>query len=98
MTVTCSLNTPYDVRMDAGANGGGVVTARKLINGAELVPYSISRDASRTQNWGVTDGTDTVAATGNGLPQAHTVYGRIAGSANVAAGAFADTVNVTVDY
>jgi spore coat protein U-like protein len=100
VTVTCSLNTPYNVRMSAGANSASVSTRKMLVGGggSDLLPYALYRDSGRTQNWGVTDGTDTVAGTGAGLPQAITVYGRVAGSQNVPAGAFTDTVTVTVNY
>lgn len=99
VTVLCSLNTPYNIRMSAGANGASVTTRKLLVGGGtDLLPYSLFRDASRTLNWGLTDNTDTLGGTGNGLPQLLTVYGRIGGSSNVAAGAFTDTVTVTVSY
>ena len=100
VTVTCSLNTAYNVRMSAGSNGGGISARKMLIGGGgtDLLPYSLFRDSNRTQNWGETDGNDTTSGTGSGLPQLLTVYGRIAGSENVPAGAFTDTVTVTVSY
>lgn len=98
VTVTCSLNTPYNVKLNPGATGGATVTARKLLNGATQLPYGLYRDASHAQNWGETIGTDTKSGTGSGLPQAITVYGRIAGSGNVQAGTYTDTVTVTVTY
>ena len=101
ITITCTLGTPYNVRLDAGAHGGGSVSARKLqrtSGGSETMNYSLYRNAGRTQNWGETDNTDTLSATGTGLTQGHTVYGRIPASENVPTGAYSDTVNVTVSY
>lgn len=101
ITVTCTLGTPYNVQLDAGAHGGGSVNARKMqrtSGGTETMNYSLYRNAGRTQNWGETDNTDTLSATGTGLTQDHTVYGRIPASENVPTGSYSDTVNVTVSY
>lgn len=100
LTVLCSLNTPYNVRMSAGAHGAGVSAREMLVGGGgtDLLAYSLYRDTNRTQNWGQTDNTDTSSGTGSGLPQLLTVYGRIPASRNVGAGAFTDTVTVTVSY
>ncbi len=99
ITVLCTLSQAYNVRLSQGVNGTGV-TARKMIltAGSDLLPYTLYRDASRTLNWGITDATDTVAGTGTGVAQTHTVYGRIPINAAVAAGAYTDTVTVTVNY
>lgn len=99
ITVTCTLGTPYNVRLDAGANGASV-SARQMLrtSGTETLPYYLYRNAGRTQNWGLTDNTDTVSATGTGVSVGHTVYGRIPASSNVPAGSYTDTVNVTVSY
>lgn len=99
ISVLCTLSQAYTLRLSQGVTGTAV-TARKLIrtSGTELLGYSLYRDSSRTLNWGVTDATDTVDATGTGLTQTHTVYGRIPAGAAVAAGAYTDTVTVTVNY
>lgn len=99
ITVTCSLGTAYNLRLDGGTNGSGV-SARQMLraSGTELMNYSLYRDPARTNNWGQTDNTDTVSATGTGLNQDHTVYGRIPASENVPAGSYSDTVTVTVSY
>lgn len=99
VTVLCTLDQAYNVRLSQGVNGSSV-TARKMIRttGTELLSYSLYRDSSRTLNWGVTDSTDTLDSTGTGLDQIHTVYGRIPAGANVPAGAYTDTVTVTVNY
>ena len=99
VAVLCTAGTPYNVRLSPGANAVTVTTRKMLLTaGTDLLPYSLFRDSGRTQNWGATDGTDTVAGTGNGLPQSLTVYGRVASGATVAAGAYLDTVTVTVNY
>ncbi len=99
ITVLCTLNTPYTIRLDDGANGSAV-TARKMkiAAGTDTLDYALYSDASRTQNWGETDGTDSVAGTGTGLSASHTVYGRISASQYVPAGVYTDTVTITVNY
>ncbi|MGH8519635.1 MAG: Csu type fimbrial protein [Panacagrimonas sp.] len=101
ITITCTLGTPYNVQLDPGAHGGGSVSTRQMqrtSGGTETINYSLFRNAGRTQNWGQTDNTDTLSATGTGVSQGHTVYGRIPASENVPTGDYSDTVNVTVSY
>ena len=98
LTVTCTLGTTYNVRLDAGAGTGATVATRKLSFGVNTLNYTIWRDAAHTQNWGITDGTDTVAGTGAVLPNIHNVYGRIPAGQFSAPGAYLDTVGVTVFY
>lgn len=97
ISVTCTSAAPYNVGLDKGANGSSV-TARLLKTGANTLPYSLYSDASYTVNWGNTVGTDTVTGTGSGILQNVTVYGRIPAAAAVPAGAYTDTVTVTVTY
>ena len=52
LTVTCTLGTPFVVRLDAGAGAGATIAARQLSFGANTLAYSLYRDAARTQNWG----------------------------------------------
>lgn len=105
VSVRCTRNTGFTVGLNAGATGGATVTTRAMLNGTEQLAYSLFRDAGRTQNWGQTVGTDTQAGTGNGIAPANavalTVYGRIVDSTanqNVPAGAYTDTITVTVEY
>lgn len=101
ITVLCSDGTAYDVGIDAGANEltANDVNTRRMVNGTtNFVGYQLYQDASRSVVWGNTVGTDTLAGTGNGSNQALTVYGRVPVQATPAAGAYADTVVVTVTY
>lgn len=98
ITVTCTNGTVYDVGLDEGGASGATVTTRKMQYLTNTLSYSLYRDASRTENWGETIGTDVVHATAGLAPTVHTVYGRIPASQYVTAGAYIDTVNVTVTY
>lgn len=99
ISVTCTLGTAYDIRLDDGANGS-TVTTRQMIRsgGSEVLNYSLFSDTLRTTNWGETDATDTVSGLGTGLSIPHLVYGRIPASENVPAGSYSDTVTVTISY
>jgi spore coat protein U-like protein len=97
VTVTCTNTTPWNVGLNAGTCGA-TVSARCMANGAAQLNYALYRDSARTQNWGNTVGTDTLAGTGNGTAQASTVYGRIAAGQFPAPGAYTDTITATVSF
>jgi spore coat protein U-like protein len=105
LSITCTNTTPYNVGLSAG-NSGGTVTNRKMRGPSPaLASYSLYRDIGRSTNWGQTVGTDTVAGTGTGVPQALTVYGEVAGGLDQIAagntinpGSYTDTVVATVTY
>ena len=68
ITVLCTNGTTYDVGLDKGVNGASVTTRQMIGAGGtpDSVDYALYRDASRTQNFGETVGTDTAAGTGDG--------------------------------
>ncbi len=98
LTVNCSSTTPYTVSLSAGGGSGATVAARRMVNGTNFVTYSLYRDAARTQVWGNTIGTDTVAGTGSGANQTLTIYARTPIQTVPPPGAYTDTVNITVEY
>lgn len=97
ITVQCTASTPYTIGLNAGLNGGSVTT-RQMSGAGGLVNYTLSRDGARTQNWGETIGTDTIAGTGNGASQAYTVYGRVPPQTTPSPALYSDTITVTVTY
>jgi spore coat protein U-like protein len=96
--VACTNTTPYNIGLDPGTGTGATVAVRKLTSGANTVNYTLYSDSGRTTVWGNTVSTDTVAATGNGVAQSYTVYGRIPAQTTPAPGSYADTITVTVTY
>lgn len=100
ITVTCTLGTSYNVGLDAGAGASATTSARKMTSLAtDTLNYALYSNAGHTTNWGASVGVDTVAGTGNGLVQNLTVYGRVpSGQTTAPAGAYTDTVNITVEY
>jgi spore coat protein U-like protein len=99
VAVTCTNTTPYNIELDQGA-GSGATVSNRLMTGpsSATVAYGLYQDSAHSTNWGKTDGTDTVAGTGNGSAQTLTVYGHIAAQTTPAPGSYADTVNVTVTF
>jgi spore coat protein U-like protein len=99
LTATCQNGAAYTVALNAGSTIGSTVTARRMTKtGGALLPYALFRDAGRTQNWGQTIGTDTVAGAGTGSAQTLTVYGRIAAGATAASGGYSDTITATINF
>lgn len=94
----CTNGLPYAIALDAGAGTGATTSARKMTAGAGTISYALYRDSARTQNWGNTAGTDTLAGTGSGSVQTVTVYAQAPAQTTPAAGTYTDTVNVTITY
>ena len=96
--VQCTSATPYSIGLSAGQGSGATVSNRLLTSGGASIPYTIYRDSNHTQVWGVTNAVDTQGGTGNGGVQSFTVYGRVPPVASPPAGAYSDTIAVTVTY
>jgi spore coat protein U-like protein len=80
----------------------GTIATRQMASGANRLSYNLYRDAARTLVWGQTTGVDTVAVSVGPIPNfgsrnaTFTIYGRIPAQQNVAAGAYTDSVQLTV--
>jgi spore coat protein U domain-containing protein, fimbrial subunit CupE1/2/3/6 len=100
LTVTCTNGTAWAAAAGVGSGSGASFANRKMTAGANLLNYNIYTTAARTTVWGDgTSSTATIGGTGTGAAQNVTVYGRVAsGQSSVPAGAYADTVAVTVTY
>jgi spore coat protein U-like protein len=100
LNATCSTGTPYTIGLNAGTGTLATVALRKMKStvGAEELNYTLSQDSAHTINWGNTPPTDTVAGTGNGAVQPHTVFGQIPASQFVQAGEYSDTITATLAF
>ena len=97
--IQCTTSTPYDISLGLGTNAGSSLTSRYMTGtDAATVGYNLYKDALFTNVWGNVSPTNTVSATGNGAAQLYNVYGRIPAQTTPAAGAYTDTVAVTVTY
>lgn len=101
ITVRCSRNHGYTLKLDAG--DAGTFSPRKMDN---VLEYNLYTSVAVNTIWGDgSGGTGTVSDVGNGLgvPNAiqHTVYGELpisAANQAVPVGAYSDTITVTVEY
>jgi spore coat protein U-like protein len=99
VTVNCTTGSSYTIALAAGGGTGATLASRKMSAGTNLLNYSIYTSAARTTVWG--DGTlasATTPGTGSGTSQSVIAYGRIFAGQTVPAGAYTDTVTVTVTY
>jgi spore coat protein U-like protein len=99
LSATCTSTAPYNIGLDQGVAPGATVTTRSMTGpGSQRLNYGLFKDSGRTINWGATVGTDTVAATGTGVAQTFTVYGRIPASQSAGPGNYQDTITVTLTF
>lgn len=100
-SVTCTKNTGYTVSLSAGSGTGATVTSRTMtrtVAPASTVSYGLYRDPSRSLNWGVTSGTDTLSGTGTGSAASIPIYGRVPPQTTPEPGSYQDTVVLTVTF
>jgi spore coat protein U-like protein len=98
VAVTCTNGTPYNVGLNAGAGTGATVATRKMTSGSNTLNYSLYQDSGYSTVWGNTIGSNTVAGTGSGLVQTINVYGSATALQAVPAGAYTDTITVSLTY
>jgi spore coat protein U-like protein len=106
ITIACTKASIPTLMLDLGANPTGSV--RRLASGAERLPYELYQPPNNvagtacgalSQVWGTTGAAvlTTVAAPGK-ASRTYNVCGSIPGGADVAVGAYADTVIATVTF
>jgi spore coat protein U-like protein len=99
-TLIVSLAGSFTIDLSTGASGS--YSQRTLKKGASTLAYNLFSDSARSQVWGNgTGGSTRVSQTFSSLlivDRTLTVYGRIPAGQNVPAGAYADTIIVTVTY
>jgi len=94
-------NANVVVQLGPSANSGAIAT-RQMRSGANSLNYNLYRDAARSQVWGQTAGVDTASintgtiSNGGSANVNFTIYGRIPALQNVNAGAYSDSVQITV--
>ena len=93
----CPTGTVWRAGLDNGLHAVGG-TRRMAGPGGRYLQYELYRDPQRTQRWGNTPGTDTSQGSGDNATQTLTVYGRVPAQPSPRAGAYADTVTVTLTY
>jgi spore coat protein U-like protein len=99
-TLILALGGSFTIDLSTGASGS--YTQRSLKKGASILAYNLFSDSAYSQIWGNgTGGSTRVSQSFTSLlivDRTVTVYGRIPAGQNVPAGAYADTIVVTVTY
>jgi len=100
ISITCTNGVRYSVGLSNGANGGTSPTNRLMANTAtgQKISYGIFQNASLTQSWGTTAGTDIISGTATGLTQIYNAYGQIPVQSTPPGGSYSDTVVITLTY
>jgi spore coat protein U-like protein len=106
-TGTVNLACPPSVMAPVVAlskGGSGTYSPRRMAGGAFNINYNLYTTAARTTIWGDgTGGTVTLTLTGGTVSGgvrnfSRTIFGRAPGSQNVGAGAYSDTIALTVTF
>ncbi|MCD2519128.1 spore coat U domain-containing protein [Massilia sp. G4R7] len=97
INVQCTAGSPYQVTLNAGANGAGGVRRMKNPVTGEMVRYTLSATLDGG-NWG--DGTvgQPLGGTGTGAVQALGVFSRVDPQTTPTPGDYKDTVTATVSF
>jgi spore coat protein U-like protein len=100
VTVDCTERSPYAIALDAGLNGAGDTTARKLKNGAgDTISYQLYSDGGTANPWGADVGHDTVdSASSTQAATTYHVHAVIPAFHNKPAGTYSDTITATIWY
>lgn len=94
ISIDCDVEVSVTITLSAGA---GSYAARIMAAGADHILYNLFTGPQRVVAWGDgSGGSATVSATMQS--QAFNVYGAIPAGQNVPAGAYADTIVVTITY
>ena len=104
VSVTCNLISVVGGSYTIGASTGyGTYGSRHMTSGVNSLTYQLYTDSGHTVVWGNgTAGTSLIAGSMSGFigsaTNTSTVYGRIPPVQWVSAGAYADTIIVTITY
>ena len=102
ITLSCTGVLASDtITVDLSRGSSASFLPRHMQNGPYVLDYNLYLDAARTQVWG--DGTSGSSHSGPFQPADGTnttlnVYGRIPALQNAQAGAYGDTIVVTINY
>ncbi len=91
VNVRCTKSTLYEVYISA---------ARTMTDGTDTLNFELYSDAPGSTVWGSTLGAggNVINTPATNAPTTHTIFGRVAALQDVAAGNYAGSVTITVNY
>ncbi|MBZ3927457.1 Csu type fimbrial protein [Xanthomonas citri] len=98
ISLACTNRTAWNIGLDNGSNASGSVRRMRHASSANYINYELYSNTGRSNRWGTVIGVDTLSGTGNGTTQTVTVYGRAPAPQLPIAGAYTDTVTVSITY
>jgi spore coat protein U-like protein len=106
ITTQCTNTTPYAIGLGNGLNVSGAQRRMRLGASSTYLNYNLYTDAARSSSWlsttsptSCTGGASSCAlGTGTGSNQSTTIYGRVPPQTIPSAGAYANTVVITVTF
>jgi spore coat protein U-like protein len=97
--VVCTLGTAASIALDPGMNSGESSLSdpdRHMSNGQHLLAYELFQDSELSTIWAAEGAARSF--TGSGAPQSLPIYGMIPAGQQVSAGAYSDSVLVSVNF
>ena len=98
VTIACTKGATTTIGLGLGTNASG--STRRMTDGSgNYLTYEAYQESSHSTVWGTSGaGLLTPAAAPSKAARSFTVYGRIAGSQDIPAGSYTDTVTATVNF
>lgn len=102
--VICAQNLPYQITLNGGSNFNATSGRRRMAGLGTFLEYQLYQQNGFQTAWGDSGFQGTMpngtpkAGTGTGGVQQHTVFGHLYANQLVPAGAYSDTVLVTVNF
>ncbi|MBN9268350.1 MAG: spore coat U domain-containing protein, partial [Hyphomicrobium sp.] len=82
-----------------GGGSGATVTTRKMTGPEDAtIDYTLYQSSEHSTVWGDESVVNRKTATGSGIAQTHTIYGRVPVQTTPATGTYSDTVTIIVHY
>jgi spore coat protein U-like protein len=98
VTIACTKGATTTIGLGLGSNASG--STRRMTDGSgNYLTYEAYQETTHSTVWGNSGaGLFTPAAAPSKAARSFTVYGRIAGSQDIPAGSYTDTVTATVNF
>ncbi|PKB14025.1 spore coat protein U-like protein [Novosphingobium kunmingense] len=98
LTVQCTPNIAFTIDIDTGLYGNGINRRVRHTTSNAYINYDVYRDPPRSQVWGTGQAKNVTGNSGPTGTVVVPVYGRLGATNNLRAGAYTDTLTVTISF